>query len=106
MAREKGIEHGFEQHDDGGELRRRKLVDQLVRLLFVVRGSMCHKNKSSEIYCAALGSDNPVVVQFGFPQASIRPRPVGNCRHGKRTHTSYSESRSSGLPVYGLRSQI
>jgi pimeloyl-ACP methyl ester carboxylesterase len=29
------IEHGFEQADDGGELRRRKLVDQFVSVLFV-----------------------------------------------------------------------
>ena len=31
-----GIEHGFEQADDGGELRRRKPVDQFVGVLFGV----------------------------------------------------------------------
>jgi hypothetical protein len=31
-----GIEHGFEQADDGGELCRRKSVDQLMGVLFGV----------------------------------------------------------------------
>jgi hypothetical protein len=49
-----GIEHGFEQADDGGELRRRKPLDQFVGLLFLVCGTVSHGSKSSEICRSAL----------------------------------------------------
>jgi len=50
-----GIEHGFEQADDGGKLRWRKTLDQIVGLLFLVGRTMRHKIEFTEIRCAALG---------------------------------------------------
>src|SRR5271157_5533276 len=50
-----GIEHGFEEADNGGELRRRKPLDQFVGLLLLVGRTVCHKTEFSEIYRTALG---------------------------------------------------
>jgi hypothetical protein len=54
-----GVEHGLKQADDGGELRRRKPVDQFMGLLFLVRGTVCHKKEFSEIRCTVLGIADP-----------------------------------------------
>jgi hypothetical protein len=38
-----GIEHGFEQADDGGNLARGQAFDQLMGLVFFAYGTICHR---------------------------------------------------------------
>jgi len=90
-----GIEHGFEQPNDGGELRWRKPLDPFVGLLFLPRGTVCHEYSLTLRMRCLNGGSGPVLRLRIHP---IKRHP-GQRDHHKHQHAAFRPDRPSGDPA-------